>query len=339
MKAFLWSLCLHIVLLGLLTYHHFAPDDAAKIVQEPPILAYAYQPIKAKPAPAAVTPLAVPAKVVTPPPAVKAVKKAVVKKPVVKKTTVKKTPAKAKPQVKTKPATVKAAAVQPQRKPFVPVRKPANVKPQQVKPVPKPAAVVAAKPLPRPVPKPAEVVAAKPLPKPVPKPAEVVPLPVVAAEPKPAVVTRAKTVESVNTDVKSTDMKVNSRFVQQQLKPGPSDAVSANQDQRKTLVNTALQAAKQGDASGSASWKEKQKQLALEITATQVEQKPEMGRKVKTFADGSSLIDTNPGCWKVPPAESSAGSIWLSTSVPCKADTTVEQIDAILEKRRGYSRD
>ena len=72
------------MLLGLLTYHHFAPDDAAKTVQEPPILAYAYQPIKAKPAPAVITPVTVPAKVVTPQPVVKAVKKAVVKKPVVK---------------------------------------------------------------------------------------------------------------------------------------------------------------------------------------------------------------------------------------------------------------
>ncbi len=151
--------------------------------------------------------------------------------------------------------------------------------------------------------------------------------------------TRAKTVESVNTEVKPTEGKVNNQFVQQQVKPGPAAAASASQDQRKALASKALQAAKQGDASGSASWKGKQKQLALEITATKVEQKPEMGRKVKTFADGSSLIDTNPGCWKVPPAESRKDSIWLSTSIPCKPDTTVEQIDAILEKRRGYSRD
>ncbi|MBY0417468.1 MAG: hypothetical protein K2W88_05330 [Pararheinheimera sp.] len=413
MKAFLWSLCVHIVLLGLLTYHHFAPSEAAKVKPEPPILAYAYQPVKAKPAPVVEAPIAAPVKTIPAKALVKAaVKKAPIKKPPVKRTLPKAKPA-AKLKEKTKPSSVKTktAAVQPQRKPFVPVRKPAMVKPMPVaakplpkpvlkqpqvaaKPLPKPVLkqpqvaakplpqpvlkqpevvaakplpqpllkqpeVVAAKPLPKPLLKQPEVVAAKPLPKPVLKQPEVVaakPLPqpvlkqpeVVAAKavPKPAdlIPDRSEAKEAVATTTKAVELnkaevKTADRIAQQEVQKGQSQAVSTSPDQPQTMANKTLQAARQGDASGSATWKEKQKQLALEITATKAESKPETGRKVKTFADGSSLIDTNPGCWKVPPAESRKDSIWLSTSVPCKADTTVEQIDAILQKRRSYSRD
>ena len=407
MKAFLWSLCLHIVLLGLLTYHHFAPTDAAKVKPEPPILAYAYQPIKARPTSAVIVPVADPAQVTKPKPAAKAQGK-IAAKPAFKQSPVKPIPQKSKHPTKVKPAAdkLKTAVVQPQRKPFVPVRKPAMVKPLPItaKPLPKPAPkqpeVVAAKPLPKPVLKQPEVVAAKPVPKPVlkqpevvaakplPKPAlkqpevvaakplpklapkqpEVVaakPLPkpvltqpeVVAAKPlpkpvltqpevvatkplpQPVLETSPKAMASANVEVTAMNLQVTSKLTQQEVKPGPPDVVAASLEHSKTMANKTLQAARQGDASGSVSWKEKQKQLALDITATKVEQKPEMGRKVKTFADGSSLIDTNPGCWKVPPAESRKGSIWLSTSIPCKADTTVEQIDAILQKRRSYSRD
>lgn len=317
MKAFLWSLCLHLVLVGLLTYHHFSPTDTIKVTAEPPILAYAYQPVKAKAAPVVATPVTIPAKMVAAKPAVKSVQKtpakAAVKKAVVKKPPAKKPAVEAKPQAKTKPASAnaKTAVVQPPpRKPFVPVRKPAMVKPMPVaaKPVaaPKPAEVAAAKPV--------EVVA-KPLPQPAPKPTTF-------PEPKPIEVA-----STVSADINKVEQKAT------------SNAVSASLEQRKSMANKTLQAARQGDTSGSASWKEKQKQLALEITATKSEQKPEVGRRVKTFADGSSLIDTNPGCWKIPPPESSKDSIWLHTSVPCKADTTVEQIDAILEKRRSYRRE
>jgi hypothetical protein len=372
LKAFLWSLCLHIVLLGLLTYHHFAPTEAAKLKSEPPILAYAYQPIKTKPAAIVQMPVAAePLKTTVPQPAVKAAHKTPVrvqhkKVPAVKAQSQKKQPQKNKPQnprpqkAKPQPTKAKTIAAQPQRKPFVPVRKPAMVKPlpavakpiplpvPKPLPAPKPLEVVAAaKPLPAPkppevvaaakplpVPKPPEVVAAaKPLP--APKPPEVVaaakPLPV----PKPAEVIPAKVIEAA----KIAEVKVSSKAAQQDVKQGPSAAVSSALDHNKTIANKALQSARQGDDSGSASWKEKQKQLALDITATKSEQKPEVGRKVKTFADGSALIDTNPGCWKVPPPESRKDSIWLSTSIPCKPDTTVEQINDILQKRRTYTND
>ncbi len=345
MKAFLWSLCLHIVLLGLLTYHHFAPTEAAKLKSEPPILAYAYQPIKTKPAAMVQTPVAAePVKTAVPQSAVKPAQKSPArvqqkKAPAVKAQSQKPRPQKTRPQ-KAKPQQTKAktVAVQPQRKPFVPVRKPAMVKPPPVvaKPIPlpapkQPAVVATTKPLPAPkqpevmattkplpAPKQPEVLAAKPLP--APKPAEVIP---------------AKVIEAA----KIAEVKVNSKAVQQDVRQGSSAVVSSTLDHSKTITNKALQSARQGDTSGSASWKEKQKQLALEITITKAEQKPEVGRKVKTFADGSSLIDTNPGCWKVPPPESRKDSIWLSTGIPCKPDTTVEQINDILQKRRSYSRD
>jgi hypothetical protein len=363
LKAFLWSLCLHIVLLGLLTYHHFAPTEAAKLKPDPPILAYAYQPIK--PAALVQVPVAAePVKTAVPQSAVKAAQKPPArvqqkKAPAMKAQSQKTRPQKPRPQKirpqKAKPQQTKAktVAVQPQRKPFVPVRKPAMVKPPPVvaKPIPlpapkQPAVVAATKPLPEPK-QPAVVAATKPLP--APKQPEVVattkPLPapkqpeVVAAKPlpvpKPAELIPAKVIEAA----KVAEVKVNSKAVQQEVRQGSSAAVSSALDHSKTMANKALQSARQGDDSGSASWKEKQKQLALEITITKAEQKPEVGRKVKTFADGSSLIDTNPGCWKVPPPESRKDSIWLSTSIPCKPDTTVEQINDILQKRRTYGSD
>ncbi len=375
MKAFLWSLCLHIVLLGLLTYHHFAPTEAAKLKSEPPILAYAYQPIKTKPAAMVQTPVAAePVKTAVPQSAVKPAQKSPArvqqkKAPAVKAQSQKPRPQKTRPQ-KAKPQQTKAktVAVQPQRKPFVPVRKPAMVKPPPVvaKPIPlpapkQPAVVATTRPLPAPK-QPAVVATTKPLPapkqpavvattKPLPAPkqpevmATTKPLPapkqpeVLAAKPlpapKPAEVIPAKVIEAA----KIAEVKVNSKAVQQDVRQGSSAVVSSTLDHSKTITNKALQSARQGDTSGSASWKEKQKQLALEITITKAEQKPEVGRKVKTFADGSSLIDTNPGCWKVPPPESRKDSIWLSTGIPCKPDTTVEQINDILQKRRSYSRD
>lgn len=335
MKAFLWSLCLHIVLLGLLTYHHFSPSDDAKQSAQPPILAYAYQEVRAKPAPAPV--VAEPVKVAAP--VANAVKKSEPKaqskpaktkaRPVKSATQAAKRQVKPAPQPKAFVPVRKPAKVTPPAKPFVPVRKPAMVKappaaPSVPLPIPKPEPVVAAKPLPEPAPKPVSVVAAKPLPEPAPKPVSVVaakPLPEPA--PKPAVVTASKPAQAA----------VSLGSGQATTKAG-----KASVSPLTTTVGKALSSAQQGDASTAASWREQQRQLALEITAAKADKKPEVGRKVKTFADGSSLIDTNPGCWRVPPPESRKDSIWLSTSVPCKPDTTVEQIDAILEKRRSYQR-
>lgn len=362
MKAFLWSLCVHLVLLGLLTYHHFAPTEAIKLKPEPPILAYAYQPVRAKPAAVVTTPVAASAKEIAPKAAVRPVKKAPVKssvkKAVAKKPVVKRPPVKPKP----KAAAVRSqtTAVKPARKPFVPVRKPAMVKPQPaaVKPpsrqqtqkpvevaaatvvaqaVSVPPVVVAAKvqatlaevkEMPQTVPVKPAIVTAKALPEPPPKPAKVQ-----VVQPEPVVKPAA-----VRADPKSAQIAATADRRKIDV-TAASNTVFAGPQQGKSIATNVLQKARQGDASGSASWKEKQQQLALEITRVKPEQKPEVGRKVKTFADGSSLIDTNPGCWKVPPPESRKNSIWLASSVPCKPDTTAEQIDAILQKRRSYSRD
>jgi hypothetical protein len=66
---------------------------------------------------------------------------------------------------------------------------------------------------------------------------------------------------------------------------------------------------------------------------------PALLKSVKTYADGSVLVKGANGCWKVPPAESREGATWLMTSTPCETDTTVEQINDILQKRRTYAND
>jgi hypothetical protein len=357
LKALLWSLCVHLLLVGLLAFHHFVPPVTTKTA--PPILAYAYQPVKAKAVlPAPVVKAPAPEAVVAKPAPAAAVKKVVqapakpVKKarsPVVQK----------KPQPKPVPKPVQVKP-KPAVREFKPVRKPAQIKPL---PQPKPAkvkpAVVAAKPVPKPAvippqPKPAivkpVVVAAKPLPKPAvitrqPKPAVVTPV-VVAAKPvpKPAVIPpqpKPAVVKPVVVAAKpvpqpaaAASQSTGSLVIQ------PRPSASSGLTGSASLASRAMHNAKQQAGSASAgSWQQKQKELALEITAAKEKKDLEMGRKVKTFEDGSSLIDTNPDCWKVPPPGSGKQAMWLKTSVPCKPDTTVEQINAILEKRRNYKKD
>lgn len=72
-------------------------------------------------------------------------------------------------------------------------------------------------------------------------------------------------------------------------------------------------------------------------SAAEGELAPAMLQKVKTYADGSELVKGVHGCWKVPPAESRKGATWMMTSTPCETDTTVEQINDILQKRRTYA--
>ncbi len=328
MKAFLWSCSLHVLLLGLLAYHQFTPSEAAKVKPEPPILAYAYQPVKTK---AATTP---------PAPAVVQATKPVdhIKKP---KQTAKKVTNQAKPKKTTSVANTakpKAVVVKTAAKPFVPVRKPA-----MVKPLPKSAAVAA-----KPAATEAVVTAAKPA---------VIASKISRPEPKPVAVTVA--VKSVPV---SKPAAVVAAVVKPAQEPQPIAAVVKPERQAATLPTThaqsaakepastmavkqskvaeqGLQAAKVWDASGSASWKARQQELALEITQAKAKDKPQAGRRVKTFSDGSSLIDTNPGCWKVPPPDSGQNAIWLKTGVLCKPDTTAEQINDILKKRRTYGSD
>lgn len=332
LKALLWSLCVHLLLVGLLAFHHFVPPVTTKTT--PPILAYAYQPVKAKAVlPAPVVKAPAPEAVVAKPAPAAAVKKVVqapakpVKKarsPVVQK----------KPQPKPVPKPVQVKP-KPAAREFKPVRKPAQIKPL---PKPKPAtvkpAVVAAKPVPKPAvippqPKPAVVkpvvVAAKPVPKPA----------VIPPQPKPAVVKPVVVAaKPVHKAAAAASQSAGSLVVQ------PRPSASSGLTGSASLASRAMHNAKQQAGSASAgSWQQKQKELALELTAAKEKKDLEVGRKVKSFSDGSGLIDTNSGCWKVPPAGSDKHAIWMKSSVACKPDTTVEQINAILEKRRNYKKD
>ncbi|MBU1619674.1 MAG: hypothetical protein KJ556_06895 [Gammaproteobacteria bacterium] len=66
---------------------------------------------------------------------------------------------------------------------------------------------------------------------------------------------------------------------------------------------------------------------------------PAIIKEIKSYADGSALVKGANGCWKVPPTEARKNAIWLSTSTKCEPDTTVDDINNILDKRRGYTRE
>jgi hypothetical protein len=68
---------------------------------------------------------------------------------------------------------------------------------------------------------------------------------------------------------------------------------------------------------------------------------PDTYKSLKTFADGSSLINANGVCWRVPPPEAGKDAIWLFAGVSCSGDTKTrgEQINDILQNRRTYAED
>jgi len=86
--------------------------------------------------------------------------------------------------------------------------------------------------------------------------------------------------------------------------------------------------------------RQRQREVVLRSnTPADSELAPTLLKQVKTYADGSELVKGVHGCWKVPPTESRKGATWLMTSTPCETDTTVEQINDILQKRRTYTND
>lgn len=86
--------------------------------------------------------------------------------------------------------------------------------------------------------------------------------------------------------------------------------------------------------------RQRQREVVLRSnTPADSELAPTLLKQVKTYADGSELVKGVHGCWKVPPTESRKGATWLMTSTPCETDTTVEQINDILQRRRTYSND
>ena len=86
--------------------------------------------------------------------------------------------------------------------------------------------------------------------------------------------------------------------------------------------------------------RQQQRELVVRSgSAAEGELAPAMLKTVKTYADGSELVKGVHGCWKIPPTESRKGATWMMTSTPCETDTTAEQINDILQKRRTYVND
>lgn len=62
-------------------------------------------------------------------------------------------------------------------------------------------------------------------------------------------------------------------------------------------------------------------------------------KPVKGFSDGSSLVNVDGVCWRVPPPEAGKNALWLFAGISCNDDTKVDQINDILQKRRTYAND
>lgn len=106
-----------------------------------------------------------------------------------------------------------------------------------------------------------------------------------------------------------------------------------------SLAQRALAAASATASEPMTDRKQQREVVLRSSTPADSEFAPAMLKQVKTYADGSELVKGVHGCWKVPPAESRKGANWLMTSTPCETDTTVDQINDILQKRRTYGGD
>ena len=104
-----------------------------------------------------------------------------------------------------------------------------------------------------------------------------------------------------------------------------------------SLAQRALAAASAAVSGPMTDRKQQREVVFKSSTPTNSELASAMLQKVKTYADGSELVKGVHGCWKVPPAESRKGATWMMTSTPCEPDTTVEQINDILQNRRTYA--
>jgi hypothetical protein len=159
------------------------------------------------------------------------------------------------------------------------------------------------------------------------------PVPVIAPPAKPSVV-RSKTTKSKvisgSEGIASAEPATNMR--PEVTKPSQSTAAMS-------LADRAFAAVAAKTLEPAVPRQQQPEVVSRSGSAAEGELAPAMLKTVKTYADGSELMKGEHGCWKIPPAESRKGAIWLMTSTPCETDTTVEQINDILLKRRTYAKD
>lgn len=86
-------------------------------------------------------------------------------------------------------------------------------------------------------------------------------------------------------------------------------------------------------------WRQQREVVVRSINPVDTTLAPDRFKPVKAFTDGSSLINVNGVCWKVPPREAGKDALWLFAGVSCNDDTKVDQINDILKKRRTYADD
>lgn len=86
-------------------------------------------------------------------------------------------------------------------------------------------------------------------------------------------------------------------------------------------------------------WNQQREVVVRSINPVDTDLAPDMLKPVKAFTDGSSLINANGVCWRVPPPEAGKDALWLFAGVSCNDDTKVDQINDILQKRRTYAKD
>lgn len=86
-------------------------------------------------------------------------------------------------------------------------------------------------------------------------------------------------------------------------------------------------------------WNQQREVVVRSISPVDTDGAPDTLKPVKGFSDGSSLINVDGVCWKVPPREAGKDALWLFAGVSCNDDTKVDQINDILQKRRIYADD
>ncbi|OGO81659.1 MAG: hypothetical protein A2203_05620 [Chromatiales bacterium RIFOXYA1_FULL_46_5] len=156
---------------------------------------------------------------------------------------------------------------------------------------------------------------------------------------KPAAAVAAKIAKSPVSDSKAaTAVAVTPQSTEQKSPPATS-VLSPPATGTLSLADRAL-ASVTAKASEPMTERNQQREVVVRSSnPVDTDLAPDRLKPVKAFTDGSSLINANGVCWRVPPPEAGKDAIWLFAGVSCNDDTKVDQINDILQKRRTYADD
>jgi hypothetical protein len=180
----------------------------------------------------------------------------------------------------------------------------------------------------------------KPVPLPVAKPIVAEKIPQQSAAPaKPAVVVAAKIAKPSASDSKAVNAVALTLRSAAQKSPPATSVLSQPASSTLSLADRALASVTAKASEPMTEWDQQREVVVRSINPVDTGGASDTLKPVKGFNDGSSLVNVDGVCWRVPPPEAGKNALWLFAGISCNDDTKVDQINDILQKRRTYAND